>query len=335
MKYRIGIIVTWFGDLPDYFPAWLKSAENNKTIDFFFFSDQDIVSDAENIYKYKMTLEECVEYFKHKIQRPIEISSSYKFCDCRALFGVLFEDYLKGYDFWGYCDVDLMFGNIRHFLTDEVLTQYDRIYQYGHLSIFRNDDKTKHLYELPGARYSLDEVLTGRTKTTFEEHLGLNRISRINNIRWYVNVDFADFAIRHTNRLDAKHGLKNYDKQFFAWINGEAYQIYESNGKVKKHSLVYMHWQKRKPVIDESFYNSTGAYVVTSSRIIGVKIENMSDVRELFNTNRQIDTFKKRIDSAKYYNKKMKDFLSSDIHSKKMWIKQKYFMLFENSRGYK
>jgi len=29
--------------------------------------------------------------------------------------------------FWGYCDIDLIFGNIRAFMTDELLNEYDII----------------------------------------------------------------------------------------------------------------------------------------------------------------------------------------------------------------
>jgi hypothetical protein len=30
------------------------------------------------------------------------------------------KDYLKGYDFWGFGDLDLVYGDIRAFLTERV-----------------------------------------------------------------------------------------------------------------------------------------------------------------------------------------------------------------------
>lgn len=59
-KYKIGIIVTWFGSLPDYFPAWLKSAEANKDVDFLVFCDHEVKSASENIHFQKMSFEETI-----------------------------------------------------------------------------------------------------------------------------------------------------------------------------------------------------------------------------------------------------------------------------------
>ena len=36
--------------------------------------------------------------------------------DLRPAYGVLFEEYLDGYDFWGHCDLDVLFGRIRDHL---------------------------------------------------------------------------------------------------------------------------------------------------------------------------------------------------------------------------
>ena len=55
-KYKIGIIVTWFGKFPSYFPAWLASAKKNPDIDFLLFCDQEFESCASNINVYHITL---------------------------------------------------------------------------------------------------------------------------------------------------------------------------------------------------------------------------------------------------------------------------------------
>lgn len=80
---KIAIIVTWFGDLPKYFSAWLKSAEHNDSIDFFLFSDQEIVSDKENIIIVKTSMSNEIERYERKLNRKIEINNAYKLCDCR------------------------------------------------------------------------------------------------------------------------------------------------------------------------------------------------------------------------------------------------------------
>ncbi len=333
LKYKIVIIVTWFGELPAYFPAWLMSAEYNKDVDFLIFSDHKISSKSENIQFQYMTLEDSIRLFEEKLHRKIWIKNSYKFCDCRAFFGIAYEDFLKGYDFWGYCDIDLMFGNIRRFLTDDVLERYDRFYPYGHLSIFRNTERINRLYQLPGARYSEKEVFEKAAKTTFEEHLGLNRICRKNGIKWYVKTDFADFAMRYPDRLEMKHGKKNYEKQIFVWDGGEAFLVFEKKGRVKKRPLVYMHWQKRKPVFIAD--SESRQYAVFADRITSANIKEMSDIEELFLSNKALTGKEKQKFSRKYYIRKMKDFFRSDAGTKCMWLRQKLDMIFERDKGYR
>ncbi|MCD8039317.1 MAG: hypothetical protein LUE96_09575, partial [Lachnospiraceae bacterium] len=167
MKRRneIGIIATWFGELPNYFSAWLKSAEANKSIDFIVISDCDVESESSNIITIKSTLQNEVRKYEEKLKRRIKIDNAYKFCDCRLFFGLLYEDMLSEYDFWGYCDIDLVFGDIRSFVTDTVLEKYDRIYTYGHLCLYRNNTLMKNVYKMPGMIYSLDEIFLGEAKT--------------------------------------------------------------------------------------------------------------------------------------------------------------------------
>ena len=31
-------------------------------------------------------------------------------CDYKVAYGEMFQDYIKEYDFWGHCDMDMIFG---------------------------------------------------------------------------------------------------------------------------------------------------------------------------------------------------------------------------------
>lgn len=67
-------------------------------------------------------------------------------CDYRPAYGELFRDYIKGYDFWGWSDMDLFYGDIRSFLTDDVLEYNDRVLTRGHLSFFKNNSTVNSYY---------------------------------------------------------------------------------------------------------------------------------------------------------------------------------------------
>ena len=62
-----------------------------------------------------------------KLGLPISFDSAYKLCDFKPTFGTIFAEYLNEYDFWGNADIDLIYGNIRRFLTEELLSEYDVI----------------------------------------------------------------------------------------------------------------------------------------------------------------------------------------------------------------
>ena len=45
------------------------------------------------------------------------VNSPYKLCDYKPVYGLIFDEDLQDYDFWGHCDVDLIFGDIRKFIN--------------------------------------------------------------------------------------------------------------------------------------------------------------------------------------------------------------------------
>ena len=64
----------------------------------------------------------------------------------------IFSNWIKNYDFWGYCDVDVIFGNIRTFMTDELLGEHDLIsarhdYLTGCFALYRNNPFMRELFK--------------------------------------------------------------------------------------------------------------------------------------------------------------------------------------------
>jgi len=104
-----------------------------------------IVTNDETSYDYPenvMVVRMSFPQLKAKIQSifPFEISldSPYKLCDYKPIYGEIFKEYTESYDFWGHCDNDLIFGDIRSFITDEILQKSDKVLSRGHLSLYRN-----------------------------------------------------------------------------------------------------------------------------------------------------------------------------------------------------
>jgi hypothetical protein len=151
---RIAFIITYIGAYPWYLPYFLHSCRYNPTVDFLILTDSK-ESNPELPANIKM-IPCSIDRFKAKAAKAlgfdVAVESGYKLCDFKPAYGIIFSDLIKGYDFWGYCDIDVIFGNIRLFMTDELLNEYDIIsarhdYLTGCFSLYRNNTFMRKLFK--------------------------------------------------------------------------------------------------------------------------------------------------------------------------------------------
>ncbi|MEH2316944.1 DUF6625 family protein [Nostoc sp.] len=149
---RIAFVIFYAGPLPDYFRFFSESVSRNKDVDVYVFNDhlskQDI---SGNLKLIPLTLEQFNRLASSKLNITINITRGYKLCDLRPAYGLIFQDYLKNYDFWGYCDLDVIWSNVSHFITEDLLSIYDVItasekFIAGHFTLFRNNEVTQNLF---------------------------------------------------------------------------------------------------------------------------------------------------------------------------------------------
>jgi hypothetical protein len=81
----------------------------------------------------------------------VDLSDARKLCDFKPTYGHLFEELLVGHDYWGYTDLDVIYGDIRRFLASSSLEKYDvftarKEFLVGHFTLFRNNPRMKMLY---------------------------------------------------------------------------------------------------------------------------------------------------------------------------------------------
>lgn len=295
-------------------------------MDFFLFSDQEIEGGTVNLHVYRTTLEREVRRAEEALGEKVSITGAYKFCDLRPFFGRIYQDFVQGYDFWGYCDVDLVLGRVRRFLTDDILRKYDRFYEWGHLSIFRNNERINHIYDMPGGLYSHGETLRSPAKVTAEEHHGLNRICRKNGIAWYRGEDFADFWVCYSD-LWLWHG--NYPHQVFYWEDGKVWRAYiDEEGDVRTNEYVYIHWQKRKPVMEDGL-QAGDAFYVTAEKLMVKKAHGAPTKEQIMRLSPLREESDRKREKRKYVAMKMKVFFKAPMAEKRIWLRQKIAYLGE------
>jgi len=153
-EIHIVLLICWQGLYPWYFPYFLHSCQYNTTIDFLIFTEnQDtFLHLPSNVKIIPYSLEQFKTDAAKVLGFDIAVESGYKLCDFKPAYGNIFQDYIKEYDFWGYCDIDLIFGNIRSFMTDELLNEYDVIsarhdYLTGCFALYRNNSMMRELFK--------------------------------------------------------------------------------------------------------------------------------------------------------------------------------------------
>ena len=147
MKKSVVLLIPYFGTLPDYFDLWLRSAESNPEFDFFIYTDAQInVRINSNIKIFQTSFEAFRERFYQKLGRNIKLNTPYKLCDYKPAYGYVLEKDIRGFDFWGFCDIDLILGNLSRFITPDKLDDYDKLYRHGHFCLIRNSEKMNTLF---------------------------------------------------------------------------------------------------------------------------------------------------------------------------------------------
>jgi hypothetical protein len=151
---NIAFIICYFGKLPWYFNYFVHSCRFNSTVDFFIISDDKTWTGElpGNVKIINNTLEEISDLASIKLDTPVNITYGYKLCDFKPAYGLIFSDILKYYDFWGHCDIDIIFGNIRDFITDDILNEHDLIsvrhdWLSGCFLLYKNNDKLNTLFK--------------------------------------------------------------------------------------------------------------------------------------------------------------------------------------------
>ncbi len=244
---KIAIITVYYGSLPKFYRTWLRSAQANPDIDFFIVTDIGIEFLPENVKKIPLSFDELHALAEKKLGRPVVLHAPYKLCDYKPMYGIFFEDYLKDYDYWAHADMDLVFGNIRKFFEKYELEKYERFLHLGHLSFYRNTEKSSSVFKLDGAICgSWENVISTERNCLFDEWNGIYGIYHKHNIPMFEGEIFADITSNyHRFRISPNMKLSNYNQQVFYWQNGGVFRTYIENGELKTEEFIYIHFKKR------------------------------------------------------------------------------------------
>lgn len=280
------LIIPYFGNLPNYFQQFLISCKFNPTIDFLLLTNDKTEFDyPENLRVIYTSFDDVQKRIKKTYDFKATIDCPFKLCDYRPAYGEIFKEYTQGYDFWGHCDTDLLFGDIRHFYTDEILEKYCKVGYLGHLTLYKNTPYINSFYR--------KSIKTNDVSTSIEpykiaysknENIGFdewmfdtpyNKIGEIfmhYNEQVYYEIHFADLTPYTRPFIESyfdPYTQKRTSKSFFyyTWSNGKLY-AYKFFSKEKSERL-YVHFLKRPMKVKESlnYENDYGQMLIIPNEI--------------------------------------------------------------------
>lgn len=267
-------IVPYIGKFPDWFQLWLNSCGRNELVDWLIFTDDHTPYHyPSNVIVHYRMFDELRQLFQSKFDFKIALNKPYKFCDFRPAYGKIFSEYIHGYDFWGYCDIDVIWGNLGVWINDERIANYDGISHWGHCTLLRNTDKINSLFEerVDGTNYYQD-VFSNEKHYGFDENTGLNRLFRSCGLKEYV-IPFFDVK---PELLSYKFEPTYISEEFFperiqnkvVKVDKDGVNVYgigEDDRLVKK-EFAYVHFQRRR--LKSSIDVLCEEYIVTPNRFL-------------------------------------------------------------------
>jgi hypothetical protein len=264
--------------LPWYFPYFIHSCSYNPTIDFIIITGNTdtIPSKPDNVKIIYKSLDTLKALVSRKMEFTINISSPYKLNDFKPAYGFIFSRIIRGYDFWGYADIDVVYGDIRGFMTDELLSQYDVFssrhdYMAGTFSLFKNEYRINTLFMRSrdykkvfqtDEHYCFDEC-----NNLFPEldkgHSILEFPDKIQSITYVVKKAEEEGKIKAYFDFIVVDGVPGK----ILWKDGKVF--YKNRFEIMYYNLIRFKRECRKPTV---FCPMTTSIYFTPTRIIANKI---------------------------------------------------------------
>ena len=201
---------------------------------------------------------------------------------------------MKEYDFWGHCDCDLIFGDIRKFVTEAVLDNYKKIFTRGHLTIYHNDPETNAFYRTQGEK-NIRKIYGNPHNVAFDEWPGISNIWKQCGGGYYDAMPFDDIIAGldgfyptkrngknvhggpyHEGNTDESERFKRMRHITYQYNKGNLFRLWLDGHELCSEEILYVHLQKRNMDIRLKD-DSIDLFVICSDAFLDYKENIMAD----------------------------------------------------------
>lgn len=145
------LLVPYFGPWPFWMRFFLESCRANADIDWLIIGDHDLPGCPPNVTFRQMGFAAYCKLISQRLGFRFEPANAYKLCDLKPALGVIHGKDIAEYDFWGFSDLDLIYGNLRSHFDSGRLSRYKVLATHerrisGHFCLLRNEPEINKLF---------------------------------------------------------------------------------------------------------------------------------------------------------------------------------------------
>ena len=243
---KLILIIPYYGPHHPWETLFFKSVEYLHSVDILFITDgKRPNSYSSNVKTVYLSFEEL----KYKIDMTLGFCSSlqkpYKLCDFKPALGDIFKEEIQHYSYWGYCDIDMIFGNIDQIVDSAISQKIDVVtsssqYLSGHFTMLKNCEALRELYKNDSTYLSVfrDDVHWGFDEISWFKHFSDTDLTSFSSL---VKQAEASQLLCVTWGFPIKDGIMSRKDTFF-WEKGELIDAGENQ-------YAYYHWNYMKNAV--------------------------------------------------------------------------------------
>ncbi len=258
------LIATYLGPLPLWYPAFLASCRSNPTIDWLIVTDEAPTYNVRNVRHRNIFGEELESLVADRLGARLDLRSNpRKICDLKPAYGRLFSEELACVDYWGHCDLDVVWGDLQGALdaplqagADVISLRRHRL--AGHMTLFRNRADVNDLFS-QGHAFSRSCITT---EVTMFDEVGMSALVAARAAKGELQVNWPSFVLEDEFRRVLRH-------QRTGWIWNRGHLTDPRNGR----EVAYLHftdWQGTMLRCDVTQPDRVASFEVTAKGIVNV-----------------------------------------------------------------
>ncbi len=258
-------IIPYFGKWPEWFPFYLESCRTNSDINWLFFSDCGRPGNLPaNVEIRPTSLTDYCQHVSDVLSIDFADVAPYKLCDIKPAFGLIHKEDVQRYDYFGFGDIDVIYGDIKACLDgfpdyDLISTHATRV--SGHLCLMKSNEMMWSAFKKVNG---WQNVMSGKNHTAFDEKLFSRVFLRRKNFPAWARNFIARFFKYQRNscfieqystplcRIPWVDGSSNFPTEWY-WNQGKL----TNNGSDREFMYLHFYFWKNmawaKEIIDQRY----------------------------------------------------------------------------------